>query len=181
MSVYWIVSLSLVMSCYIFSFINLSAIFGNMSHRHQFYRGTAIVETKAGIILGESKSGRILLPGGRAKAGESRFLAAIRELREETTLKATCSVLLFEYKDARDFHKVLWVDAYGTAKAQDDLVAIHYCDQSNISKFDSALTNATRNILNLFWKYKFEHEDLFKSLEIANSQGLVTYRSRSIG
>ena len=151
-----------------------------MSHRRQFYRGTAIVETKAGIILGESKSGRILLPGGRAKAGESRFLAAIRELYEETTLQATCAITLFKYEDARDCHKVLWVDAYGTAKAQDDLVAIHYCDQSNISKFDSALTNATRNILNLFWKYKFEHEDLFKSIEIANLQEVVIYKSKNI-
>jgi 8-oxo-dGTP diphosphatase len=168
------------MSCYIFSLINLSAIFGNMSHHHQFYRGTAIVETKAGIILGESKSGKILLPGGRAKTGESRILAAIRELREETTLKATCSVLLFEYKDSRDFHKVLWVAASGDAKAQDDLVAIHYCDQSNISKFDSALTNATRNILNLFWKFKFEHEDLFKSLEIVNSQPIAIHKSRNL-
>ena len=116
-----------------------------------FLRGTAIVETEKGIILGESKSGRILLPGGRAKSGESRFLAAVRELREETTLKATCAKTLFEYKDLRDFHKIVWVASYGSPKAKDDLVAIHYCDQSNISKFDSALTNATRNILNLFW------------------------------
>ena len=145
-----------------------------------FLRGTAIVETEKGIVLGESKSGRILLPGGRAKSGESRFLAAIRELREETTLKATCAKSLFEYKDLRDFHKVVWVAAYGSPKAKDDLVAIHYCDQSNISKFDSALTNATRNILNLFWKYKLGNEDLFKSLGIANLQEIVTHKSRSI-
>ncbi len=143
----------------------------------QFYRGTAIVETNKGIMLGESKSGLILLPGGRAKRGESRFAAAIRELREETGLKATCAISLFEYEDARDRHKVLWIAAYGKPYPKDDVIKLHYCQQSEISKFEAKLTNATNNILKLFWGYKENHESLFKELKIAESLEIKVYKS----
>lgn len=43
-------------------------------------RGTAIVETKRGILLTAGRRGRFILPGGGANRGESRFVAALREL-----------------------------------------------------------------------------------------------------
>jgi 8-oxo-dGTP pyrophosphatase MutT (NUDIX family) len=138
-----------------------------------FLRGTAIVETEKGIILGESSSGRILLPGGRANRGESRFLAAIRELREETGLKANAAFTLFEYEDARDYHKVLWISAYGKPQPKDDLVALHFCSQSELSEFDFKFpeaTNATRNIVKLFWSYKEKNASLFEKLDACNSK-----------
>jgi len=143
-----------------------------------FLRGTAIVETEKGIILGESKAGRILLPGGGAKPGESRFVAAIRELREETGLQATFAITLFEYEDSRDHHKVLWIAAYGKPYPKDDLVALHDCPQSELSEFDRKFpkaTNATRNIIRLFWSYKEQNRALFRSLiphtpKMANSE-----------
>ena len=134
-----------------------------------FLRGTAIVETDKGIILDESKSGRILLPGGRAKSGESRFVAAIRELREETGLRATFALTLFEYEDSRDHHKVLWIAAYGKSYPKDDLVALHDCPQADLSEFDLKFpkaTNATRNIIRLFWSYKEKNGALFKNLSL---------------
>jgi 8-oxo-dGTP diphosphatase len=138
-----------------------------------FFRGTAIVETEKGIMLGESSSGRILLPGGRAKRGESRFLAAIRELREETGLKANMAFTLFEYEDARDHHKVLWISAYGKPHPMDDLVGLHDCPKSELSEFDLKFpnaTNATRNIIRLFWSYKEKNGALFENLSTCNSK-----------
>ncbi|MDX2256598.1 MAG: NUDIX domain-containing protein [Pseudanabaenaceae cyanobacterium bins.39] len=138
-----------------------------------FLRGTAIVETDKGIILGESAAGRILLPGGRANRGESRFLAAIRELREETGLQANAAFTLFEYEDSRDHHKVLWVSAYGNPQPKDDLVALHYCHKSELSEFDlnfPEATNATRNIVKLFWSYKEKNAPLFEKLDAHNSK-----------
>jgi 8-oxo-dGTP diphosphatase len=66
-------------------------------------RGTAIVDTPKGILV-VSESGRgDLLPGGNARKGESRRKAAIRELEEETGLKATDVSYLFEIKG--EIHK----------------------------------------------------------------------------
>ena len=124
-------------------------------------------------MLGESSSGRILLPGGRAKRGESRFIAAIRELREETGLKANMAFTLFEYEDSRDHHKVLWISAYGKPHPQDDLVALHDCTKSELTEFDlnfPKATNATRNIIRLFWSYKEKNGALFEKLSTCNSK-----------
>jgi hypothetical protein len=44
-------------------------------------RGTAIVETAHGILLTAGRPGKpFILPGGGARRGESRFMAALRKL-----------------------------------------------------------------------------------------------------
>jgi hypothetical protein len=50
-------------------------------------RGTAIVDTKQGILVTAGRNKVFLLPGGGANQNESRTQAALRELREETGLK----------------------------------------------------------------------------------------------
>lgn len=79
-------------------------------------RGTAIVVNKKGIhegILVTAMRNKVfLLPGGGAKKGESRKRAAIRELYEETGLRATSVKYLFSIKTSMD-HKVFLIKASG--------------------------------------------------------------------
>jgi 8-oxo-dGTP diphosphatase len=83
-------------------------------------RGTAIVDTKKGILIA-SHGKTWLLPGGGANKGEDREKATIRELKEETGLITKRSKYLFSYDEPddrhiRNLHKVFLIDATGTAK-----------------------------------------------------------------
>ena len=61
-------------------------------------RGTAILETERGIILTAGHRGSFILPGGGAERGESRLVAAIRELKEETGLATYFAEIIFRHK-----------------------------------------------------------------------------------
>ncbi len=127
-----------------------------MSSSHKTRRGTAIVETEQGILLVKNGSGTILLPGGRAENHESRFEAAIRELREETGLLAFCALSLFEYASRSNDHRVVWILASGEPRPFDDAVALDYCRQDAIAdsnmllqqqeKFSLASGSISKNI-----------------------------------
>jgi len=91
-------------------------------------RGTAIVDTPKGILVTASRNKLFLLPGGGAGKYESRRKATIRELREETRLKAYYWKYLFthhepkyNYHDGkrrkiRNLHKVFLIKVYGEPK-----------------------------------------------------------------
>jgi 8-oxo-dGTP diphosphatase len=91
-------------------------------------RGTAIVETPKGILVTASRNKLFLLPGGGAEKWESRRRATIRELKEETGLKAYSWKYLFTYHEPkynysdgkrrkiRNLHKVFLIKASGTPK-----------------------------------------------------------------
>jgi 8-oxo-dGTP pyrophosphatase MutT (NUDIX family) len=90
-------------------------------------RGTAIVETPKGILVTASRNKLFLLPGGGAEKWESRRMATIRELREETGLKAFYWKYLFTYHEPkynsegkkrkiRNLHKVFLIKATGIPK-----------------------------------------------------------------
>lgn len=84
-------------------------------------RGTAIIDTPRGILVVAGRKGIFMLPGGGAKKGESREKAVIREVREETGLKAVRSKYLFSYNDSpdrkiRNLHKVFLLEVTGKAK-----------------------------------------------------------------
>jgi len=62
-------------------------------------RGTAIVETQRGILLTAGRRGKpFILPGGGSKRGESRFMAALRELTEETGMLPYAAEIIFRHK-----------------------------------------------------------------------------------
>jgi 8-oxo-dGTP diphosphatase len=86
-------------------------------------RGTAILETEHGILLTVGRHGKYILPGGGAKRGESRFMAALRELTEETHLLPYAAEIIFNHTgrinhkhNFQDHHTVCLVKASGVPK-----------------------------------------------------------------
>lgn len=94
-------------------------------------RGTAIVETEHGILLtgghGAGHKKPFILPGGGAERGESRFMAALRELSEETRLRPYYAEIIFTHKGKvrpthsgrgkfQDHHTVCLIKATGYPK-----------------------------------------------------------------
>lgn len=100
-------------------------------------RGTAIIETPKGILVASGRKKLFLLPGGGAERWESRRKAAIRELKEETHLKAYDWKYLFTYDESkynyvgkkrkiRNLHKVFLIKAEGTPRP--NYHDVHYID-----------------------------------------------------
>lgn len=111
-------------------------------------RGTAIVDTSKGILV-VSLDGKVFtLPGGGAKPDESRGDAAIRELMEETGMKAVKLIRLFEFAGEmhegprggtfRNAHEVFLVTATGTPKPGQEVKGVAYYDGSGPSLTPSA-------------------------------------------
>ena len=86
------------------------------------------METERGILLTAGRPGKpFILPGGGAKRGESRFMAALRELTEETGLLPYSAEIIFKHKGKvrptmsgrnkfQDHHTVCLVKASGTPR-----------------------------------------------------------------
>lgn len=114
-------------------------------------RGTAIVETSQGIILVSGNEDYYLLPGGGAEPDESRQQAAIRELLEETGLKADSATYLFTYLGAtyqhknklyKNDHKVFLIKAQGIPEPCNEIKQIKYYnshDKIKLSKSTSTI------------------------------------------
>lgn len=115
-------------------------------------RGTVILETEKGILLTAMGRGGYLLPGGGANKGETRFVAAIRELEEETGLKAYYSKVLFNYNSLSHAHTVVLIKAKGTPKPMNEIKKIDYYVPGKKIK----LSGATKKIIDLYYKQKNE-------------------------
>jgi len=111
-------------------------------------RGTAIVETPNGILVVSLDGSNFTLPGGGAHRDESRREAAIRELMEETRMKAVSLTPLFEFLGGvhkgprggtfRNAHKVFLVAATGTPEPGQEVKRVAYFDGSGPSLTPSA-------------------------------------------
>lgn len=124
-------------------------------------RGTAIVETKRGILLTAGHHGAFILPGGGAKRGESRFVAALRELTEETTLRPYFGQIIFRHVGGvnrsfsgkslfQDHHTVCLIKASGTVRPHDDAKRIAYWNPG----CDVAISHTTREIIDKYLAWK---------------------------
>ena len=109
---------------------------------HLRRRGTAIVDTPEGILVVRGRGNTYLLPGGGAHRHESREKAAIRELEEETGLKALDSTFLFEYRGRINAHKVFLVRTSGTPEPRREIRQIAYSNGSNVK-----VSSTTRGII----------------------------------
>jgi 8-oxo-dGTP diphosphatase len=96
------------------------------------HRGTVIVDTPKGILVVSYNGRTFYLPGGGAEKGESRKDAAIRELKEETSLETVACSFLFEYESLTNSHKVFLIESTGFAKPSSEIRFIDYFNGSNL-------------------------------------------------
>ena len=108
-------------------------------------RGTAIVDTPAGILVVSRDNRTFYLPGGGAEKGESRKDAAVRELREETGLQAADCFFLFEYHSFINDHKVFLMETTGVAEPENEIKYVDFFDGSNLK-----VSNTTWEIIELY-------------------------------
>jgi len=118
-------------------------------------RGTALVDTEQGILLVSEDGLRFSLPGGAAEPNELWIQAAIRELREETSLKAYSAVFLFSHMGdirkrssgySRNHHKVFLIQAEGIPKPTQEIKVIQFYHPGD----DFKLSKSTQIILDRY-------------------------------
>lgn len=125
-------------------------------------RGAVIVNTPNGILLVSGNRGKFYLPGGKANHRESRKIAGIRELKEETNLKGIESTFLFHYigkvkknysgRDFRDDTKVFLVKAKGKIKPKHEIKKIGFYKQGKKIKIDHDTTEIIKRFNKLVKK-----------------------------
>ena len=76
-------------------------------------RATCVLIRDGKLLLVAIHTLKYLLPGGGVDPGETIEAAAVRELREETGLVATCTEYLYEFETASNRHHVFAVEADG--------------------------------------------------------------------
>jgi 8-oxo-dGTP diphosphatase len=133
-------------------------------------RGTVILETPRGILLtGGHKAGRerpFILPGGGANRGESRFVAALRELTEETHLRPYYAEIIFRHLGKvrptmsgqdkyQDHHTVCLVKATGYPRpgGGDAIHIAYYYPGCNVK-----ISTTTREIIERYYALKSKKE-----------------------
>ncbi|MHB8104618.1 MAG: NUDIX domain-containing protein [Dehalococcoidales bacterium] len=129
----------------------------NYTRIHKRRRGTAIVETEKGIIVTAGRNKVFLLPGGKANKRETRTIASIRELLEETGLQPYYIKYLFHHVGTihfnghyRDHHTVCLIKARGTPHPHHEIKYIeYYRANSNIH-----ISTDTKEIIQRYYEYK---------------------------
>lgn len=133
-------------------------------------RGTAIVETKEGILVVAGKDKKFLLPGGGTDKGEMRVHASMRELFEETGLKSISAEPIFHYEGIehkgynskfKDVHTVCIVKTKGKPRPRNEIASIDFYKKGN--KIN--LSFSTREIIMKYYNWKEEQKNIFKKIK----------------
>ncbi len=98
-------------------------------------RATIIFENENGILLTRISNEPWLLPGGQAEYNEPRIIAAIRELYEETKLKAIDVQYLFDFESTYYHQKVFLIKADGIPVPSHEVSAFNYYHPQNPELF----------------------------------------------
>jgi 8-oxo-dGTP diphosphatase len=127
-------------------------------------RGTAIVDTPEGVLLVSTNGDRFSLPGGGAEKQEKGEAAAIRELKEETGLKAISAQYLFSHVGKirkrssglfRNHHEVFLIQAKGMPQPREEIKAIIFCQFSEIPLENRInISESAQHIIKKYWALK---------------------------
>jgi 8-oxo-dGTP diphosphatase len=139
-------------------------------------RGTVIVEMEKGILVVlEKDREELLLPGGGPEEGESRFQAAIRELREETGLDPYLAAPLFRFLSQYSDHSVYYIRANGQPQLTEHTDYIGYYREGRLEEIErrpevmgvteARLGRSARAIIKLYQRYRKDNLDWFTALD----------------
>lgn len=151
---------------------DLTLYFTKPVARPKRLRSTAIVETPQGIVLAAMANGVFLLPGGGVEAGETHVTAAIRELDEETGLRAESVIHLFDHESSASLHKVFYVAASGWPRLCNETRYIAYYTPGA----DLPISGGTRAILHRFAEFRAAHPTFFAALGALREQASTSER-----
>ena len=88
-------------------------------HKKKRRRATIVAEQNGKFLLVREKGAkRYSLPGGGIEKGEPEMVAALRELDEETKLRASQTEYLFQHEGQASHHYVVWAKVEGRVKLQ---------------------------------------------------------------
>lgn len=160
---------------------------GDVKYRR---RGTVILETKQGILVVAGRHRSFMLPGGGANRGESRFVAALRELTEETSLLPYEAKVIFKHLghpkptfsgkgQYQDHHTVCVVKATGKIKLRDDAKRLAYIDPNSLKVSDpfnsgreTLISNTTKEIIQKYRDWKSTQQGVATDEDVSEAQDI---------
>lgn len=137
-------------------------------------RGVCLVEMHTEdhgvvILMAKQKGDKYdMLPGGRVEPKEAPIIAAIRELREETTLKTLAAVQLFDYASPYTLHHVFLIKAEGDQfEPRDDVERLWLLPLSECLDQDRypTLSRSTREILTRYLTWREGRDSAFPLMD----------------
>lgn len=93
-------------------------------------RATAVVIRDGKVLLVHGRNPTFAMPGGGIEPGESADCAAVRELFEETELKALQTKYLFVLETAIHRHHVFLIEAEGEVKMGPEISEFRWWDRT---------------------------------------------------
>lgn len=126
-------------------------------------RATCIVELlneqgEPCVLIAKQKGDNYdMVPGGRVDRGEPPIVAAIRELREESTLKTSAVVKLFDHESQHTHHSVFLILTEGSDyQPRDDVEQLWLLPLAECHRLDEypQLSRSTKVILSQYIQWR---------------------------
>ena len=116
-------------------------------------RATVLCVRDNRILLVARERSRWALPGGRIRRGEAPHEAALRELEEETTLRANELMYLFQFTGFNTVHNVFFADVvqHTIAQPANEIAKCRWFAPIKIATLSASVP--TRGIVELFFKH----------------------------